>query len=168
MHGFNRNSVVFLSVFLSIVCLGLAGENKHVGTWTADLDQSKYSPGPAPKSVTLTIESEGPDGVKLVAKGQDATGTATQIEYIAQYDGKDYPIKGFPGAETVMLKRIDDTTIEAVLKRAGTTVMTVRTVLSDDGKSRTSWFKGKDAQGQDVNNTVVYRRVDSGAQKAEE
>jgi hypothetical protein len=168
MQGFSRNSVVLLFVFVSVVSLLLAGENKHVGTWTADLDQSTYSPGPAPKSVTLTIEPAAPDGVKLVAKGQDASGNPTHIEYVAQYDGKEYPIKGLPGTETVTLKRIDDKTIEAVLKKAGTTVMTVRTVLADDGKTRTSTFKGKNEQGQAVNNTVVYRRVDSGTQRAED
>jgi hypothetical protein len=32
----------------------------------------------------------------------------------------------------------------------------VTSVISKDGKTRTSTFKGKDAQGQDVNNVVVY------------
>jgi len=35
-------------------------------------------------------------------------------------------------------------------------VMTVTSVLSKDGKTRTSTFTGKDAQGADVNNVVVY------------
>ena len=34
--------------------------------------------------------------------------------------------------------------------------MTVHSVVSQDGKTRTSTFKGKDAQGNDVSNVVVY------------
>jgi hypothetical protein len=34
--------------------------------------------------------------------------------------------------------------------------MTVTSKVSKDGKTRTSTFKGKDAQGHDVNNVVVY------------
>jgi hypothetical protein len=34
--------------------------------------------------------------------------------------------------------------------------MTVTSVISKAGKTRTATFKGKDAQGQDVNNIVVY------------
>jgi hypothetical protein len=35
-------------------------------------------------------------------------------------------------------------------------VMTVTSTVSNYGKTRTSTFKGKDAQGRDVNNIVVY------------
>jgi hypothetical protein len=34
--------------------------------------------------------------------------------------------------------------------------MTVTSTVSNYGKTRTSTFKGKDAQGRDVNNIVVY------------
>ena len=34
--------------------------------------------------------------------------------------------------------------------------MTVASTVSNYGKTRTSTFNGKDAQGRDVNNIVVY------------
>jgi len=36
--------------------------------------------------------------------------------------------------------------------------MTSRSVVSKDGKTRTTTQKGKNAKGQDVNNTIVYDR----------
>ncbi len=36
--------------------------------------------------------------------------------------------------------------------------MTVASTVSNYGKTRTSTFKGKDAQGRDVNNIVVYEK----------
>ena len=42
------------------------------------------------------------------------------------------------------------------MKKGDQVVMTVTSVISKDGKTRTSTFKGKNAEGQDVNNVVVY------------
>jgi hypothetical protein len=53
-------------------------------------------------------------------------------------------------------KQIDANTIESTLKKAGQVPMTVTSTVSKDGKTRTSTFKGKDAQGRDENNVVVY------------
>lgn len=41
------------------------------------------------------------------------------------------------------------------LKNGGQVVMTVTSKVSKDGKTRTSTFKGKDSQGNEVNNVVV-------------
>ena len=43
--------------------VGLAAEN-WLGTWKLDVAKSKYSPGPAPKSLTLKFEATA-DGIKL-------------------------------------------------------------------------------------------------------
>lgn len=41
------------------------------------------------------------------------------------------------------------------MKKGGQVVMTVTSKVSKDGKTRTSTFKGKDPQGNEVNNVVV-------------
>jgi hypothetical protein len=144
---------------LLLVALALnvaaAAADQHSGTWKMNPAKSKYSPGPAPKSTTVKIESDA-DNIKLSADGIDAAGNPTHVEYTAKYDGKDYPITGSPNADTVALERPDASTIRSTLKKGDQVVMTVTSVISKDGKTRTSTFKGKDAQGQDVNNVVVY------------
>ena len=42
------------------------------------------------------------------------------------------------------------------MKKGDKVVMTVTSKVSKDGKTRTSTFIGKDAQGHDVRNVVVY------------
>ena len=42
------------------------------------------------------------------------------------------------------------------MKKGDKVVMTVTSKVSKDGKTRTSTFVGKDAQGRDVHNVVVY------------
>jgi len=132
-----------------------AAADQQSGTWKMNPSKSKYSPGPAPQSVTVKIESAG-DDVKLTADGVDSSGNPTHVEFTAKYDGKDYPITGVPNADTIAVRRIDANTTESTAKKGGEVVMTTRSVVSKDGKTRTTTFKGKDAQGRDVNNVVVY------------
>jgi hypothetical protein len=146
-------ALVVLSVpALSRVTLA---EDSNVGTWKLNLAKSKYSPGPAPKSQTLKLEA-AEDGVKYTADGVGPDGKPTHQEFSAKYDGKDYPFKGNPDADTISYKRIDAHTVEAVTKKGGKTTITAKVVVSPDGKTRTLTMTGKDAKGRDVNNTVVY------------
>jgi hypothetical protein len=150
-----------LTTTLLLVALALnvpvAVADTQSGVWKMDPAKSKYDPGPAAKSITLKIESDG-DNIKYSSDGIDAAGNPTHMEYTAKYDGKDYPITGNPNADTVALERTDANTTRSTLKKDGQVVMTVTSVVSSDGKMRTSTFKGKNAKGQDVNNILVYNK----------
>jgi hypothetical protein len=152
----NKGVLVAL-VVLSVPALSRVtfGGDSNVGTWKLNLSKSKYSPGPAPKSQTLKLEAAG-DGVKYTADGIGADGKPTHQEFTAKYDGKDYPFKGNPDADTISYKRIDANTVEAVTKKDGKATVTAKIAVSKDGKTRTLTMTGKNVQGKDVNNTVVY------------
>ena len=154
-----RFGVLTTAVLLGSLALSVAGRagDQHSGTWKMNPAKSMYNPGPPAKSVTLKIESDE-NGYKISAEGIGGDGNPTHVEYTAKFDGKDYAVTGVPNAEMVSVKRIDADTIESTMKSAGEVVMTVRSTVSKDGKTRTSVFKGKDAQGRDVNNVVVYDR----------
>jgi hypothetical protein len=153
----NRFAIFTTTLLLVALALNVAAAaaDQHSGIWKMNPAKSKYSPGPAPKSNTVKIDSDA-DNVKLSADGIDAAGNPTHVEYTAKYDGKDYPITGVPNADTVSLERPDPSTIRSTMKKGDQVVMTVTSVISKDGKTRTSTFKGKNAEGQDVNNLVVY------------
>jgi hypothetical protein len=135
--------------------VAVAAADQHSGTWKMNPAKSKYSPGPAPKSATVNINSDA-DSIKLTSDGIDASGNPTHVEYTAKFDGKDYPITGVPNADTVALERLDASTIRSTLKKGDQVVMIVTSVIAKDGTTRTSTFKGKNAEGQDINNVVVY------------
>jgi hypothetical protein len=153
-----RRLAAFATTLLLLVLavnVRAAAADQHSGTWKMNPAKSKYSPGPAPKSVTLKVDSDE-NNIKITADGTSADGSPTHVEYSAKFDGKDYPITGVPNADTVSVKRISATTIQSTSKKAGQVVMTVTSTVSKDGRTRTSTFKGKDPQGNDVNNVVVY------------
>jgi hypothetical protein len=134
-----------------------AAADQHSGTWRMKPAKSNYSPGPAAKSVALEVESNE-NGIKIDADGTDGDGNPTHAQYDAKFDGKDYPATGLPNGDTVSVKRIGANTIRATIKNGDQVVMTVTSKVSTEGKTKTSIFKGKDAQGRDVNNVVVYDR----------
>ena len=131
------------------------GSNPMIGTWKLNLAKSKYSPGPAPKSVTVKIEQAG-EGVKVTAEGVDGEDKPFSSEFTANYDGKDYPVTGSEMANTVSLKRIGPRTARRIDKKDGKVVLTATRVIAKDGKSYTFTSEGKNAEGQPFHNIALY------------
>jgi hypothetical protein len=145
-------AVVCAALFLSVAA---KASDPQSGTWKFNAAKSIYSPGPAAKSITLTILSEE-KSIKVHSEGIDGEGKATKVDFTANFDGKDYPATGIAAGDMVSVERVDANTLRVSTKKGGQTVMTVTSVISTDGKLRTSTFVGKDNEGHDVKNVVVY------------
>jgi len=141
-------------VFSSSVLL--AADN-WLGTWKLNVEKSKVSPGPAPKSLTLKFEAS-PGGTRLTTDGVNAEGKATHGTYASKFDGKDVPWEGNPDADTAAPKKIDDSTYGNVWKKGGKVTVTAKTVVSKDGKTLTVSQTGKNAKGEAVNTTLVLEK----------
>ena len=141
----------------AVAVVSAQGANRRIGTWHLNVAKSTYSPGPAPKSQVLTIEAAGA-GEKVTSESVSATGAKTVSVYTANYDGKPYPITGSEIADTVTLKPVDANTSERTDSKGGKAVQTFIRVVSKDGKTMTVTIKGTNAQGQAVNNVVVFEK----------
>lgn len=141
-----------------VACAGLlAAADPAVGTWKLNVGKSKYSPGPAPKSATVTYEETG-KAIRRTGESIDAQGQRNSFEYTAQYDGKEYPVTGSENFDSIMIKRVNDRTSEATLKKGGKVVSTARRVISPDGKTLTITISGTNAKGERTRNVAVYDR----------
>ena len=129
----------------------------RMGAWKLNVEKSKYSPGPAPKSLMLMFEPAG-KGVHLTTEQINADGSKTATEYTASYDGKDVPLKGVAIANTTSLKRVNSTTVMRTDKKAGKVVSTLKSVLSKDGKTYTVDVKSVTSKGEPVKNFLVFER----------
>jgi hypothetical protein len=154
-----RPTVFRFTAVLAVASLAAFAADSYVGTWKLNVSKSKYNPGPPSKSGELHNETWGADGVKVTVDTVDGEGAKLHWTYSAKFDGKDYPVTGRPDIDTMMLKRIDASTVEATAKKGGAVVQTVRSTVSADGKTRTSTVKGKNQRGQTVDHTLVYDRV---------
>jgi len=139
----------------SMSSVSAQSKNPGMGTWKLNVEKSKYKPGPAPKSLTATFEPAG-KGVKLTTQGVNADGSPSATEYTANYDAKDYPLKGSAIADTVSLKRPDARTTLRTDKKGGKVMATYKRVVAKDGKTFTVTIKGKNPKGEPFSNVLVF------------
>jgi hypothetical protein len=131
-------------------------EDPILGTWNLDVAQSKYRPGPAPRSERRTYESR-PEGLKVTITRVEADGHPTTIEYTADYNSMEYPVSGSSEVNTIALRRVDVYTAEATLTHAGKEMGSARRVVSRDGRTLTITLEGTDSRGR-FTNIAVYTK----------
>jgi hypothetical protein len=147
--------VVMLVPGLAALALLAQSQEAFYGLWKVDMSKSKYSPGPAPKSNMKKYEP-WKDGFKATQDMVTAKGEKVHVEVIAKVDGKDYPGKGSPDADTYAFKRIDAHSYEVTQKKDGKVTIVAKMVVAPDGKSRSIVQTGKNAKGEPVNNTIYW------------
>ena len=136
----------------------LLAQSPSVGTWKLNVAKSKYIPGPAPKSMTRTVESAG-DKVKYTFQGGAANGSRVSYTFTVAFDGKDYPITGTAapaGADSISITRSPDGSSEAVLKKSGKPVL-ISKVKASDATSTTIIQTSAPGAGS-TNDTIVYEK----------
>ena len=154
-HALN---LVAIALLVAVAVLpSQAQTNPLVGTWKLNVAKSKYNPGPAPKSLTRTIEPQG-DGVKYTFDGVAADGSAISYGFAVQFDGKDYPGTGsMPnGADSVTAKRTDANHYVFTQKKGDKVVGTSKVTVSEDGTSTTVDAQGTNAAGAKTHDIQVY------------
>jgi len=151
--------LIFLTGLLLLIGTAVmsarAADDPAAGTWKISLAKSKYSPGPAPQSATVTIKIENNTEI-YDSEGVDASGNPTHGSFSAKLDGTDAPVSGIPYADTVSTKRSSPTHFVAMLKKGGAVMMTVHIVVAADGKSRTVTYSGKNEKGEAEHDVVFY------------
>ena len=147
--------LILATAAIAIISLPAHASDPLAGTWELNLEKSKYSPGPPPKSQTRTYEVTGQQ-VKMISKSIDAKGNEIVHQFSAMRDGKDYPFEGWAIADTVSLTPVDTFTMTVTQKKAGEVVVTGTNVISKDGKTMTISIKFTTPTGQQVDNLMVF------------
>jgi hypothetical protein len=126
-----------------------AQNDRFVGTWKLNVAKSKFSPGPPPTSVTVTIAPE-----KVSVEEVHADGKTENWSYTPPSPGSTATITGMENS-SVMEKRVNDRTMEHTWKM-GTSTMQGKGVLSRDGKQMKYTLTGTSPEGKPVHNVEVY------------
>ena len=147
--------LIALAGFALNVAVRAQSPQQLFGTWKLNPAKSTFSPGPAPKSMTVTYSPAG-FGMKIVVDVVPAEGAPQHWVMTPMYDGADHPVTGNPDVDTISIRRISDTKGESTFKKAGKVMaINVRT-LSADGKTLTIETKGTTADGKPRHDVVVY------------
>ncbi|MEP6549267.1 MAG: hypothetical protein ABJD53_17545 [Gammaproteobacteria bacterium] len=126
-----------------------------IGTWTLNLEKSKFHGDRAPKSMTRTY-SAAAGGTEMKVGGVASGGTAVSQSAILTYDSKDIAFMGSSEFDTLSLKKVNGGTVKAQLKKDGKIVGTTTRTISGGGKVLTLSTAMKTAKGGTTHDVAVY------------
>ena len=128
-----------------------------IGIWKLSVPLSSFTLGPIPKSSFIRVEAWN-DGLKVSAEIIDAHGNKTHPQIAYKCDGNDYPLTGFPLADSISTTRINERKSESVLKKDGRVIFTAKAVIFGDGKTLTVIPKGMDSEGRLADELLTFER----------
>ena len=137
------------------VASAAARPDPAIGTWTLNLDKSKFHGDTAPKSMTRTY-SAGAAGTDMKVTGVAADGTPISQTATLTYDGKDCAITGAPAYDTLSLTKINGATVKSEMKKGGTIVGHTTRTISQKGRVLTLSTALKTAKGGTTHDVAVY------------
>jgi hypothetical protein len=139
-----------------------ASENAFLGTWKLNVAKSKFGPGSAINSMTMTFKGDGTN-VRRIAEGTDADGKpimeggpeGTSIPW----DGQEHQVTQPPAPIiTVAVTKINSHTLAATVKTNGKTSEQIKSVVSKDGKTLTSTDDLTSEKGEKMHSVQVFER----------
>jgi hypothetical protein len=119
-----------------------AANDLFAGEWTQDLSKTRLRQGMA-----LKIEADGKDGVRFLG----------DFSYSARFDGKEYDLKNSRN-DTVSLQLVDAHTVDSIYRRDDQITQKDRWLVSPDGAEMTLTTTGTLETGQQVKETLVFRK----------
>ena len=150
-----RLGVLMLLVGIAATWSVRAADDPSTGTWKLNVEKSKFDPGPAPKSSTVTITIA--NGTETYSgETVNAEGKTTKMAFTAKLDGSDSPVTGNSMGDAISIKHPSPNKLEGSIKHDGKPVVTVHVVVSADGKTRTVTQTGKNADGKPLHDVLVY------------
>ena len=129
--------------------------NPRLGKWKLK------STNPAPASNVMTYEKSGESGMKITIDAVNKDGVKSQWSYTTNFDGKDEPITGNPGADRGSVKIISPSINEIVYKKDGKVTQVLTNVLSPDHNTIAVTYMRQDSDGKTSNVTfATYERIE--------
>ena len=135
--------------------LVLLGADPLLGTWKLNLRKSNYGALAPPRSITRTFLAPREGEIQFVVDEVTAGGTSVHIEWTGKYDGKDYPASGAKTYDTAAVKPSAGI-LEWAFRKSGRLAINATSVVSQDGKTLTITWTGKNPQGEALTVVHVY------------
>jgi hypothetical protein len=151
-----RTKTIALSLGLIFAAGAIYAADPFEGTWKLNESKSKLTRGTS-KNTTVVYNSRlVRNKVTVTADGVDADGKAVHSEWKGKFNGKDYEVTGDPNGDTRSYTKVNDQTMDMIVKKGGKIVAHGRVVVAADGKSRVVTITGTTAKGKKFTNTAFY------------
>ena len=147
-------------ILISLTALSMplfgADPDPFFGKWLLNWAKS-HSPQPQPKSAIRKYQKSG-NGVRVQETWIDAGGKKMSLDYVAGYDGNEYPVRTVKGA-TVAFTRPDRFTVHGISRRDGKVVYTFKRTVSPDGATLTVELTRATEDGNSTTEALVYDKL---------
>ena len=140
---------------MASVTVAAGAADPVVGTWTLNVAKSKMDAVAALKSQTRTY-TQGDDGISVTVSGVRADGSAVSQQSTFKYDNKAYPWSGATDSDAISLRRVNGSTVEAVLMKSGKKVGRSTRTISGHGKVMTLSTKAVGTDGKPHTTVLVF------------
>ena len=127
-----------------------------MGTWKLNESKSKLTRGTGKNTKVVYDDHLIRNKVTVTVDGVDADGKPVHSEWKGKFNGKDYEVSGDPTADMRSYTKVNDQTLDMIVKKGGKVTTQGRIVVSADGKSRVVTVNGTDPKGKKFTNTSVY------------
>ena len=151
-----KTRTIALSLGLILAAGALYAADPFEGTWKLNESKSKLTRGTGKNTKVVYDSRLIRDKMTVTADGVDADGKPVHSEWRGKFNGKDYEVTGDPIADTRAYTKVNDQTLDMIVKKGGQVVAQGRIVVSADGKSRVVTLNGTTAKGKKFTNTAVY------------
>jgi len=138
--------------------------NPLLGTWTLNVTKSNIDYAPLPRHESRTYRAAPNNGMIFSVEGTDGAGVPFAYGTTAAVDGNEYPMPGTGtrnGGDAVSWTLVDPNTVDAVVKRLGDIVNSVRLSVSTDGMVLTITENGTNTAGEPTQGVRVYDRQEA-------
>jgi hypothetical protein len=147
--------LLLLSTVLAVAAFG-ADADPFLGKWKLNWGKS-HSADEAPKSAIRKYRKSG-EGVRVSEDWVALSGKHTKLDYVANYDGKDYPVRTNK-ATTISFRHTDPFTVEGVSKTEGKINYVFKRIVSPDRKTLTIEMSKPETEGKGSPAVLVYERM---------
>jgi len=147
MRGLLSRAVLAMAAAGGLALAAAATPDPVIGNWELNIAKSKFTSGPVLKSQSRTYSQSG-DSIAVVIKSVGSDGKETTMQTTYKLDGKDYPVTGAPGWDTISGKQVDSNTAEFTVKKGGKVIGKISRTVSKDGKTLTSRQNTTTAKGE--------------------
>lgn len=144
-----------------------ADQDPVVGTWRLNVGRSQVSTA-ATEAVTRTYESVT-QGVRVSETRTDEHGAKMLVQFVTQYDGKEYPVwisadgghVPVTTNETIAMRRLDGRTAEGTGRENGQIKYRFRRTVSQDGQHLSVEITDTNTPDARSRSVLVYDRVNA-------
>jgi hypothetical protein len=147
MRGLLSRAVLAVAAAGGLALAAAATPDPVIGSWELNIAKSKFTSGPVLKSQSRTYSQSG-DGIAVVIKSVGSDGEETTMQTTYKLDGKDYPVTGAPGWDTISGKQVDSNTAEFTVKKGGKVIGKISRTVSKDGRTLTARQNTSTAKGE--------------------